>query len=155
MQFKRINNDREFNKLEDKDRVLDLMLKACVEEDRLRYEMTGRPSDANKNMILSTVTNTLRVQGSALVVAYLNGICVGSGLLQPYDVLSVYSMINIDEQYRGNGIGTKLMSEMDKVSKLLGYQGSSLMVMENNKARNLYQRLGYKTEQSYMVNLYY
>ncbi len=52
--------------------------------------------------------------------------------------------ISIYPEYRGKGIGTKLMKEMLKHLKTAGYSKTSLSVQKKNQAYNLYSKLGFK-----------
>ena len=52
--------------------------------------------------------------------------------------------ISILPEFRGYGIGTKLMHTLFKVLKENGYKQTSLSVQKNNPAASFYQRLGYK-----------
>lgn len=52
--------------------------------------------------------------------------------------------ISILPEFRGYGIGTKLMHTLFKVLKENGYEQTSLSVQKNNPAASFYQRLGYK-----------
>ncbi|MEH7305556.1 GNAT family N-acetyltransferase [Neobacillus drentensis] len=46
--------------------------------------------------------------------------------------------------YRGKGIGTSLLSEMLKAAKQMGFSRVSLSVDPNNKALQLYTKMGFK-----------
>jgi ribosomal protein S18 acetylase RimI-like enzyme len=50
----------------------------------------------------------------------------------------------VNEQYRGNGIGTALMEALFAELRSRGYKRFSLSVDKLNRAYNLYQRLGFK-----------
>ncbi len=52
--------------------------------------------------------------------------------------------IAVQEKYRGQGIGSKLLEELFKWSKTKGYKAVHLEVVdENPKAKSLYERLGF------------
>ena len=51
--------------------------------------------------------------------------------------------ISIDKDYRGLGIGTRLMKEMLDLLKKKGYEKASLSVQKDNYALNLYQNVGF------------
>ena len=50
-------------------------------------------------------------------------------------------------EYRGQGIGTRLMTSLFAELKKAGYKRTSLSVQQNNPAVRFYQRLGYKITQ--------
>jgi len=50
-------------------------------------------------------------------------------------------------EYRGQGIGSKLMLELFDQLKKQGYKRTSLSVQQNNPAVRFYQKLGYKITQ--------
>lgn len=52
--------------------------------------------------------------------------------------------ISLYEEYRGMGIGTKLMKEMLKLLKEKGYSKASLSVQKNNYAVKMYKNIGFK-----------
>lgn len=50
----------------------------------------------------------------------------------------------IIKEYRNKSIGTKLLEEIFKTARNLGYKALSLSVDKKNKAWNLYKRMGFK-----------
>lgn len=56
----------------------------------------------------------------------------------------------IDERYRGQGIGTLALNKLINMAKEQD-KDMSLEVMEGNIARDLYERLGFKTQYRRMV----
>ena len=52
--------------------------------------------------------------------------------------------ISILPEFRGYGIGSKLMKKLFKVLLENGYKQTSLSVQKNNPAVRFYQRLGYE-----------
>jgi len=52
--------------------------------------------------------------------------------------------ISILPEFRGYGIGTKLMKKLFEVLRQNGYERTSLSVQKNNPAVRFYQRLGYE-----------
>lgn len=52
--------------------------------------------------------------------------------------------ISVYPQYRGKGIGTKLMKEMLMLLKEKGYERTSLAVQKDNYAVKMYQQLGFE-----------
>lgn len=53
--------------------------------------------------------------------------------------------ISLYKEYRGQGIGTKLMKEMLELLKKQGYKRSSLAVQKANYAVKMYENVGFKT----------
>lgn len=53
--------------------------------------------------------------------------------------------ISLYREYRGQGIGSRLMTEMLRKLKDQGYEKASLSVQKANYAVKLYQKLGFKT----------
>ncbi len=63
--------------------------------------------------------------------------------------------ISLYEEYRGKGIGTKLMETMLQLLKDKGYKKTSLAVQKNNYAVKMYKKVGFKiideNEQEYIM----
>ena len=63
--------------------------------------------------------------------------------------------ISLYEEYRGKGIGTKLMETMLKLLKDKGYKKASLAVQKDNYAVKMYKKVGFKiideNEQEYIM----
>ncbi len=63
--------------------------------------------------------------------------------------------ISLYKEYRGKGIGTKLMETMLKLLREKGYQKTSLSVQKNNYAVKMYKKLGFRiineNEQEYIM----
>ena len=53
--------------------------------------------------------------------------------------------ISLIKEYRGKGIGTKLMEKMLEHLKNQGYQKASLAVQKSNYAVRMYEKTGFKT----------
>lgn len=53
--------------------------------------------------------------------------------------------ISLYEDYRGRGIGTRLMVEMLELLKTRGYRKASLAVQKANYAVRMYRKVGFKT----------
>ena len=53
--------------------------------------------------------------------------------------------ISLYREYRGRGIGTKLMQEMLNLLKKKGYKRASLAVQKANYAVRMYKKVGFKT----------
>ena len=65
--------------------------------------------------------------------------------------------ISLYKEYRGYGIGTKLMEKMLEELKIRGYKKASLSVQKENYAARMYQKLGFEIvdendEEYIMVN---
>lgn len=52
--------------------------------------------------------------------------------------------ISLYKEYRGKGIGTKLMQNMLSLLKRKGYKQASLSVQKDNYAAKMYQKFGFK-----------
>lgn len=70
-------------------------------------------------------------------------------VLRPYAVLeednSLYiSGVALLPEYRGNGCGTRLMQLAEDKARQLGLDKISLIVFEDNPAKQLYERLAYR-----------
>ncbi len=85
------------------------------------------------------------------VVAYLDGVAVGCGALKEHDtdVMEVKRMY-VPPQYRGKGIASKVLHELEKWAAELG---NSACVLETGKrqpeAIALYTKNGYKSIPNY------
>ena len=88
--------------------------------------------------------------GDLGVVAEQNGQVVGAAWTR---IIPAYGHINDDTpelaisilpEFRGYGIGTKLMKKLFEVLRANGYAQTSLSVQKDNPAVRLYKRLGYR-----------
>ena len=88
--------------------------------------------------------------GDLGVVAEQNGQVVGAAWTR---IIPAYGHINDDTpelaisilpEFRGYGIGTKLMKKLFVVLRANGYAQTSLSVQKDNPAVRLYKRLGYR-----------
>ena len=88
--------------------------------------------------------------GDLGVVAEQNGQIVGAAwtrIIPAYghiDENTPELAISLLPEFRGYGIGTKLMKKLFKVLQQHGYKQTSLSVQTDNPAVRFYQRLGYK-----------
>ena len=66
--------------------------------------------------------------------------------------------ISLYEEYRGKGIGTRLMRSMLKLLKDKGYKKTSLSVQKKNYAVEMYKKLGFKiideNKEEYIMSCY-
>ena len=53
-------------------------------------------------------------------------------------------MISLYKEYRGQGIGTKLMEEMLGLLRKQGYEKASLAVQKANYAVRMYEKVGFQ-----------
>ena len=88
--------------------------------------------------------------GDLGVVAEQNGQIVGAAwtrIIPAYghiDNTTPELAISLLPEFRGYGIGTKLMKKLFEVLRQNGYKRTSLSVQKDNPAAHLYRRLGYK-----------
>ena len=88
--------------------------------------------------------------GDLGVAAEQNGQIIGSAwtrIIPTYghiDKETPELAISIFPEFRGYGIGTKLMKKLFAVLRQKGYRKTSLSVQKNNPAAQFYQRLGYE-----------
>jgi RimJ/RimL family protein N-acetyltransferase len=97
---------------------------------------------------LAALLTDLEKGNHATIVAQVEGRMVGNVVVRPR-VGRLKHMgtlgISIKKGYRGIGIGRELMTEIEPHARDLGVEVISLDVFENNqKALNLYTRMGYK-----------
>ena len=62
--------------------------------------------------------------------------------------------LRVDEAQRGRGIGTALMEWAEDKARELGARHMALQTLTSNRARRLYERLGYRVTQSPTHRLY-
>ena len=85
------------------------------------------------------------------LVAEMDGKIVGAVLtriMHDYDHVDDETpsfAISLYKEYRGQGIGTRLMQEMLQVLKSKGYKRASLSVQKANYAVRMYEELGFRT----------
>lgn len=102
--------------------------------------------------------NTASRKGSRIFVAedenhgFLGYLFVGeSGNLMTGRTYGFIYDIFVKEEFRGKGIGKMLMEKSENYCREKGYPRLSLMVSaDNQRAINLYTRMGLKPEQIYM-----
>lgn len=85
---------------------------------------------------------------NAVLMALWDGVPCGIAnlYLQPYKKLAHQCLfaIIVDEKYRGKGVGTVLMNELIALAKnTFKIQVLHLEVYEGNRARKLYERMGF------------
>ena len=84
------------------------------------------------------------------VVAEANGQIIGAAwtrIIPAYgniDDKTPELAISVLPEYRGQGVGTKLMTSLFELLRKNGYDRTSLSVQQNNPAVRFYQRLGYE-----------
>ena len=98
------------------------------------YDDFGRPDD---NCLVVEADN--KIVG-AVWTRILSGELKGFGNIDkhtPEFAISLY------EEYRGKGLGTKLMNSMLEMLKQKGYKKTSLSVQKDNYAVNMYKNVGF------------
>ena len=102
--------------------------------------------------------NIARRKGSRIFVAededhsFLGYLFVGeSGNMMTGETYGFIYDIYVKEEFRGKGIGTMLMEKAENYCREKKYPRLSLMVSaDNQRAVNLYAKMGLKPEQTYM-----
>ena len=69
--------------------------------------------------------------------------CIRHGMCEDDDMPSF--AISLYKDYRGKGIGTKLMERMLELLRENGYKKASLAVQKANYAVKMYEKVGFKT----------
>ncbi len=79
-------------------------------------------------------------------VAEVNGKVVGYAICAPREDGYLHLLnFAVDPEYRGKGIGTKLLLSVIEEAKFLGFKGVRLEVNVNNeRARRLYEKHGFR-----------
>lgn len=110
---------------------------------RLLNQLTGEETDFDIDAVINDA-------GCSCVVLEEGGSLIGSATLSVYvspvkGMTGVIEDVIVDEKYRGQGLGRKLMEELIKIGK---EKDLSLITLTSNPkreaARNLYQSLGFK-----------
>ena len=90
------------------------------------------------------------------IAAWIEGLPVGQGLIlwggyvipelaADFPGTPVIRSIEVIEQYRGRGIGTAIVAELETRARVRGYAYTSLGIMpENARAESLWRYLGYR-----------
>jgi len=90
------------------------------------------------------------LEGDNCLVAEEDGKIVGAcwtRIMEDYGHVDNYTpsfAISLYPEYRGRGIGTKLMTEMLKMLKKQGYEKASLAVQKSNYAVKMYRKTGFE-----------
>ena len=90
-------------------------------------------------------------KGDNCLVADLEGKVVGAvwtRIMDDYGHVDDYTpsfAISLYKEYRGRGIGSRLMEEMLKLLRSQGYERASLAVQKANYAVKIYEKLGFET----------
>jgi len=61
-----------------------------------------------------------------------------------WDTIPFMSMFAIEEEYRGQGLGTQMAQFWEEEMRKQGYDMLMTSTQSNERAQNLYRRLGYK-----------
>lgn len=85
-------------------------------------------------------------ENNGIFGAFENDIFLGFGAFTPDDEIenTLYlDSLHIKSEYKGKGIGTKIIEHLKNYAKENGYQNLSVSIMcGNNRARSLYTKLG-------------
>ena len=112
-----------------------------------------------KEILSRDYLETVRNQSGIIKIVEANGKIVGTGLayvtvpseliknkyIGDHQRIGMIKNVFIDEDYRGSGIGTTLINELEEHLRLQGCKSIRLTVFEPNKnAHALYTKLGYE-----------
>jgi len=61
-----------------------------------------------------------------------------------WDTIPFMNMLAIEEEYRGQGLGTQMIQFWEEEMKKQGYEMIMTSTQSNERAQHLYRRLGYK-----------
>lgn len=91
--------------------------------------------------------------GRSLYLVALDGDApVASGQLVCYSSSVEIADLVVAPPYRGQGLGTALVSVLSNVARRAGYDSVEICVMRgNNRARALYERLGFVHDREFTV----
>lgn len=104
------------------------------------------------------IKNKLKSRKYIFLVAEVDNKIVG--LLDGYIIDSIFYLekigyldhLCVDEEYRNNQIGSKLIKEFINISKKKKAKYIKLNAFNNNKSINLYKRLGFKEYSSFYIS---
>lgn len=104
------------------------------------------------------IKNKLKSRKYIFLVAEVDNKIVG--LLDGYIIDSIFYLekigyldhLCVDEEYRNNQIGSKLIKEFINISKKKKAKYIKLNSFNNNKSINLYKRLGFKEYSSFYIS---
>lgn len=86
------------------------------------------------------------------VVARVNGIEAGLGMLGIRQNRSWITRLGVNKQFRGEGVGKALFCELIKISDQLGIKTNILEVIDGNeKAHNLFRKQGFKFNRQLLI----
>ncbi len=108
-------------------------------------------NDLNSPFWKKEITDTLVNNSFPVLIAEKNGLVIGfAGPLKVQKSLRGYfTGIGIHSGYRGYGAGSVLFSNLCMHLKLIGSHYMTLFTGENNPARNIYEREGFKIVRSW------
>lgn len=98
------------------------------------------------------IERKLTVQPDLFLVAEVDGTLVGTAMIGYDGHRGWVSYLAVDQAFRGRGIARDLMAEAERRLIELGCPKLMLMVRaENTGVINLYEHLGYETEQTLLL----
>ena len=112
-----------------------------------------------KGIILDKILDTITVEkfskiwkkyitkeNNGIFGAFENDIFLGFGAFTPDEEMAdtlYLDSLHIKDEYKGKGVGTKIINHLKEYARGKGYKGVSVSIMSgNDRARNLYTKLG-------------
>lgn len=152
-----------------------LVIRSCVQEDAANMLKYLNKTAKETNFLLREVKeteisiereqafidNNRKDERSLLLVCEHNGEIIGSASFSPVSTLSRIKHrasigIALYEEYQGYGIGKKMLSIILQQAKKVGYSQCELeVVCTNDKAINLYKKLGFEIYGTMPNNIHY
>lgn len=128
-------------------------IKLLSKQEELKYSESIRPIDENKEDYFRYLKKDLKYINRGLFIAEDDGKIVGMILAQYYDPLPIskykrkgyISNLFIMQDYRGKGLGVKLIETAEGWLKRNKTEHITLEIHKDNKAAlSLYRKVGYK-----------
>ena len=123
------------------------LIKECIKYER-QCSTEGKNIDTDTSFPESPdeqeINATILTYNAGITLAVDHGKLVGVASAYMMDATrAVLGPVSVSEEYRGCGVGSRLMEFTDKHLKDIGCTSSVLIVLENNPAVAMYKRCGY------------
>lgn len=131
------------------------ILELLIESYCANFNITYKQSAIICNEKLNLLSSYLEQKNAVLIGAYDGEVLAGFLWLYKHDYFGELRLhinqIIVARNYRGRGLGKRLMKESEKVAKQYKIDTIDLFVSETNQdAINLYESLNFTTERRYM-----